>query len=196
MFFSIPDSIISQPAPVVSAITTRYWRCVCTSPLLHPPALRNLAVAPPRVRVSLEVGVAPATVGHVQVDLRGREVGVAEHLLDAAEVGAALEQVRREGVPQQVRVDPLRLEAGLAGQPAQDQERARACQRPALRVEEELRPVAAIEVRPAAGEVAPQRLGRGAADRDDAILAALAGAANEPLVEVDPRAFEPDRFAD
>ena len=41
-----------------------------------------------------------------------------EHLLDAAEVGAALEQVRREGVAEQVRVHPLRVEAGLRGEPA------------------------------------------------------------------------------
>ena len=50
---------------------------------------------------------------------------MAEHLLHAAEVGAALEQVRRERVAQQVRVDALGLEAGGRGEPAQDQERAR-----------------------------------------------------------------------
>ena len=35
---------------------------------------------------------------------------MAEHLLDAAQVGAALEQMRRERVAEQVRVDALRLE--------------------------------------------------------------------------------------
>ena len=39
----------------------------------------------------------------VRVDLRRRNVGVAEHFLHRAEVGAALEQVRRERVPQRVR---------------------------------------------------------------------------------------------
>ena len=84
---------------------------------------------------------------------------MAEHLLDAAQVGAALEQMRRERVPQEVRVDAPGLEAGRLGEPAQDQERARAGQRAALRVQEELGPVATVEVGPAA------RRGSGAAPR-------------------------------
>jgi hypothetical protein len=43
------------------------------------------------VWVRLEVNVATATIADVRVQLRGREVGVPEHLLDAAEVGAAFE---------------------------------------------------------------------------------------------------------
>ena len=54
---------------------------------------------------------------------------MAEHLLDAAQVGAALEQVRGERVAEQVRMDALRLEAGLAGEAAQDQEGAGAGER-------------------------------------------------------------------
>ena len=46
----------------------------------------------------------------------------------------------------------------------------------ALRVQEELRPVAAVEVRAAAREVAAERLDGVAADRDDALLVALADA--------------------
>ena len=60
-----------------------------------------------------------------------------EHLLDRTQVGAALEQVGRERVAQQVRVDARRLEAGLLGQPAEDQERSRACERAAAGVEEQ-----------------------------------------------------------
>ena len=56
--------------------------------------------------------------------------------------------------------------------------------------------MAAVEEGPAAGEVAAERLGGAAADRDDALLAALADAADEPLVEVDRGALEPDRLAD
>ena len=151
-----PDSIISQPAPVV---TNNAISCGarCMSVLLHRTGMRNLSAA--RVRVRVEVGLAPAPVGDVRVDLGRREVGVAEHLLDAAEVGAALEQVGRERVAEQVRVDALRLEAGLLGEAAQDQEGAGAGQRAALRVEEELGPVAAVEVGAAA------RRGSGAAPR-------------------------------
>ena len=66
----------------------------------------------------------------------------------------------------------------------------------AARVQEELRAVAAVEVRPAAREVAAQRLGGVAADRDDALLAALADHADEPVVEVDAGPVEPDRLRD
>src|SRR5690348_15300564 len=103
-----------------------------------------------------EVQLPTASIGYVRVELGRREIGVAEHLLDGAEVRAALEQVRRERVAQQVRVDARRVEAGLLGQLPQDQERAGAGERAALRVQEQLRPVARVEERPAAREVAPQ----------------------------------------
>ena len=67
-----------------------------------------------RVRVAAEVRLAAAAIRYVRVELGRAEVGMAEHLLDAAEVGAALEQVRRERVAQQVRMDAFRLEAGAA----------------------------------------------------------------------------------
>src|SRR5204862_3372077 len=113
-----------------------------------------------------------------------------------AEVGAALEQVRREGVAEQVRVDALRLEPRDLREPAQDEEDAGSCERAALRVQEELRPVAPVEVRPPARQVAPQRLGRLTPDRDDALLAALADDADEPRVEVRRVPVEADRLGD
>src|SRR5262245_5208920 len=39
---------------------------------------------------------------HVRVDLGRRQIAVAEHHLDSAQIGAALQQMRREGVPQDV----------------------------------------------------------------------------------------------
>src|SRR6185503_18392777 len=42
----------------------------------------------------------------VRVALRGGELHVAEQLLDRAQIGAALEQVRRKRMPQRVRADP------------------------------------------------------------------------------------------
>ena len=71
--------------------------------------------------VRSEVQLPAAAIGYVRVELGGGEVGVAEHLLDAAQVGASLEQVRRKGVAEQVRVHALRLEACLLGEAAQDQ---------------------------------------------------------------------------
>ena len=55
-----------------------------------------------------KVELTPTPVADVRVELRRREVRVAEHLLDAAQVGAALEQVRRVCVPQRVRPRYLR----------------------------------------------------------------------------------------
>src|SRR5262245_47689086 len=49
----------------------------------------------------------------VCVDLRRRDVRVAEHHLHAAQVRAVLEEVRREGMPQDVRRD-VRLDPRLA----------------------------------------------------------------------------------
>src|SRR3990172_8002357 len=107
----------------------------------------------PCVRVRLVVRVAPAALGDVRVELGRAEVGVAEHLLDAAEDGAALEQGRGERVAQEMRVDALRLEPGLRRQSTQDEERSRPCQRPALRVQEELGTMPAVEERTAAGGI-------------------------------------------
>jgi hypothetical protein len=117
---------------------------------------------------------------------------VAQHLLHGAEVGASLEQVRREGVAQEVRVDAPRLQAGLPGELAEDEERAGPGQRPAARVEEELRPVTAIEVGATQREVAADGLGRRSSERDDPLLPALAEHADDPLVEVDAALLEPD----
>src|SRR4051794_38129393 len=99
-------------------------------------------------------------------------------------------------MPEEVRVHAVRFEPGPLGDPSQDQESARTGQRPALGVQEQLRAMAPVEVGAAAGEVAAERLRGGAADRDDALLVALPDAADDPLVEVDPCALQPDRLAD
>src|SRR2546425_12119604 len=59
----------------------------------------------------------------VRVQLRGREVRVAQHFLHGAKVRAALEQVRRERVPEGVRRYPLR-QPGEAGRSLDDAPRA------------------------------------------------------------------------
>ena len=71
-----------------------------------------------RMRVRLEVQLPAAPVGYVRVQLGRGEIGVPEHLLDAAQVGAALEQVGRERVAQQVGVDAPGLEPGGRGEAA------------------------------------------------------------------------------
>src|SRR5919199_5031184 len=106
------------------------------------------------MRMRLVVQLPPAAIRHVRVQLRRRQVGVAEHLLDGAEVGAALEQMGRERVAQQVRMDPRGVEAGLRGETAEDEEGARTRQRAAAGVEEELGPVPRVEIWTASGDVA------------------------------------------
>jgi len=135
--------------------------------------------------VGLVVDLAPAAVGDVRVQLGGGEVGMAEHLLDAAQVGAALQKVGREGVAEEMRGDALRLQPGLGREAAEDEEGARSGQRATLRVEKELGTVAAVEVGAAAREVAAESLHGLAADGDDPLLVALPDAADEASVEVD-----------
>src|SRR2546425_1155933 len=100
------------------------------------------------------------------------------------------------GRTQQVWVDALRVEPGLLCQAAQDQERPGAGERSALGVQEELGAMAAVEIRAAAREVAPERVDCPAAHRNDPFLPALADAADEPFVEVDAGAIEARRLAD
>ena len=76
---------------------------------------------------------------------------MAEHLLDAAQVGAALEQVRRKRVAQEVRVDPLRLEARDRREPAQDEKAPGASRPPPFAFRKSSVPVAPVEERAARG---------------------------------------------
>src|SRR6266511_3187268 len=96
-----------------------------------------------------EVGLAAAGVRHVRVHLGRGQIRMAEHLLHAPEVGTALQEVGREGMAQEVRVDALGLEACLGREPAEDQEGSGSGQRPSLRVKEELWTVALVQVRTA-----------------------------------------------
>jgi hypothetical protein len=83
-----------------------------------------------------EIQLATPRIGYVRVELCRGEIGVAEHFLNGSEVGASLEQVSGERVPEDVRVDTSGVEAGHLGQPAEDQEGAGTGERPAFRVQE------------------------------------------------------------
>ena len=62
---------------------------------------------------------------------------MAEHLLNAAQVGPALDEVRREAVAEGVRAGPA-LEAGALERAAQDEIEALPGERRAARVQEQL----------------------------------------------------------
>ena len=65
----------------------------------------GLAGPADRARVELAVHRAHGGRRQMRVDLRRRDVGVAQHRLHRAQVGAALEEMAREGMPQGVRRD-------------------------------------------------------------------------------------------
>jgi hypothetical protein len=146
--------------------------------------------------VGAEIQLAAAAVADVGVELGRCQIGVAEHLLDAAQIRSALEQVGGERVSEQVRVDPSRFEARLLGQTAQHKKDTRAREAAALSVQEELRPVAPVEVWAPAREIAAERIGGRPAEGDDPLLCSLAGRSDEPLIEVDVRLAEPNRLTD
>src|SRR4029078_8892848 len=104
------------------------------------------------MRVRLEIPLTPPAIGYVRVQLRGGEIGMSEHFLNCPQVGASLEQVRGERVPQEGGVDALGLDPCLVGEPAQHEEDTGPGERPAVCVQEQLLPVAAVEVRPTARE--------------------------------------------
>src|SRR3954449_5463485 len=90
-----------------------------------------------RPRMRLEVGRLELLPREVRVELRGREVGMAEHLLDRAQVTAAREQVRRKAVPESVRAHPIG-EPGRLRMLQDDLVQPLASQRPTAEVDEQL----------------------------------------------------------
>jgi len=96
--FCRPACVISHPAASVAITSIAMCRVSIAGLLL-------------RVGMRLEIQLAPPPIGYVGVQLGGREIGVSEHLLHGAQIGAALQQMRCERVPQQVRMHTIRLEA-------------------------------------------------------------------------------------
>ena len=135
------------------------------------------------MRVSLEVRLAASAIRHVRVALGRPEIGVAEHLLHRAEIGAAFEEVGRERVAEQVWMNTAWLEPGAFRELAQDQERTGAREGTAAGVEEELRSVAPVEMRPAEREVAAHGFGGGPPERDEPFLSALPENAHDALLD-------------
>ena len=140
--------------------------------------------------MGLEVDVAPPAVGDMRVALGRAEIGVPEHLLHGTQVGAALEEVRRERVSEEMGVDATGLEAGALGQLAQDEKGPGARQRATASVQEELRPVAPVEVGATECEIATNRLGRRPPERYEPLLPPLADDADDPFLKRDAALLE------
>ena len=132
----------------------------------------------------------------VRVNLRGLQVGMAEQLLDDAEIGAAGEQVSGERMTQGVRGDRPG-DRGLApGLRHEAPDRLPGQGTPARR-EEQMRIVAAPRVNRALGlNVAGQGGCGSGAERDDALLATLAEATEVAAGRVDVLETEAGEFGD
>ena len=148
-FFASPALIISHAAPDARAIRSSTCGSSCNL---------FLRVSSTSVRVRLEIQLATALVGYVGIELGRGEIGMAEHFLNRSQICSSLEEVRSKRVAEQMGVDPVGVETCFFGQFAEDQERTGPCQRPAAGVQEQLRAVADIQKRAAAGEVTEQGL--------------------------------------
>ena len=133
----------------------------------------------------------------VGVDLGGGEAGVAEHVLDDAEVGAVFEKVGGEGVAHDVGVDVFR-ESGGACAFFDDLTDAVAGEFFASVGEEDGVGFAAVaqEAGPGVLEVGAQGFGGDAAEWDVAGFAAFAGDAEEVFFPVYLLGAEVDEFGD
>src|ERR687885_250596 len=122
--------------------------------------------------MSAVVDAAQPPAVDMRVDLRGGERAVAEEFLDRPQVSAAFEQVGRERVPQPVRVRK------------HTPQRARV-EAPATHGDEERVFRAGGELWPRLVQVPRDPMARLLAERNRALLAALAAHVNELLLEVD-----------
>src|SRR6185312_5121162 len=129
----------------------------------------------------LVVDLAQAAGVDVAVHLGRRERAMAEQLLDRAEIGAALEQVRRERVTEAVRVRQ------------QAPKRARV-QPASSRGEKERILGTSGELGSRLADVAGDDVRGLLSERYDTLLAALAPHVDELLLEVDVREVEVDRL--
>ena len=127
------------------------------------------------------IDLAKAFGVDMAVHLRGGEGGVAEELLDGAEVGAAFEQMRREGVTKAMRIWQEPTQRGRV-------------ERVAARREKERVRRAVRQGRPAALEVETKAVRGLLAERNSALLSPLAAHVDQLLLEVDVPQLEINDF--
>src|SRR5580765_832545 len=125
-------------------------------------------------RMKSVVDLSQTRFEHMSVNLRGRQVRVAEHGLNGAQIGATLEQIRREGMTEHVRAQ-RRPDAGRGAVLLEELPEADARQAPAVTcVDEEPRAVTPLaECATRSADVPPNPLGRFIAERHDALLVSL-----------------------
>ena len=120
----------------------------------------------------------------VGVDLGRGNIGMAEHFLDDAQIGAIAEEMRSETVPQEMWIN-IFLQPGMPRMFFHDLPDAGSGQFAAACRQENLAAAAALHERRALGrEICGQCFARLAAHRDEAHFVAFAGDANDPFLGV------------
>src|SRR5262245_51770425 len=192
--FATSEGFVVTPSTTPQGTYLRIWSTSALSRKSFIGGLRRLPNATPRRGRGASIGGASspgveapvdglqALVLDVRVDLGRRDVGVAEHLLDRAEVRAAREQVRREGVAQHVGVDGPRHARARPPRAPDAQDAVAVEGLPRAREEE---PVRALPREPRARglEVDADGRGRGRAERHPPLLAPLADAARDAVLQ-------------
>ncbi len=133
---------------------------------------------------------------HVRVDLRGGDAGVPEHGLHGTQIGAAFDEMGREGMAQHVRFDIARearatcdrLDAPPAILSRQRTTRAR------QKEHQRLAPVQ--QGRAGVGQIFLQRRDCGTAHRHDAFFAPFAAGAQIAAIEIELRQIQITQFRD
>ena len=144
----------------------------------------------------LVVGVSKPLARHVGVDLSGRDVGVPEELLNLAQSGPTVEQVRRKAVPEGVGRD-VGANARLLNVVLDDQLQPLARQPPPSWVEEHrfLRRVQ-LARHTAFSALRAEPRGAPIVHGDDPLLRALAEAAHGPGSQIDVFSVQGNELAD
>jgi len=134
---------------------------------------------------------------HMDINLRGGDVGMTKHFLNDTEVAAIVHQVTGESVAKGVGLDVLG-DAGGAGVFLDKRPNVFAAHAGAAGGQEDIRLGTGIatEARPGFGEVSVNPVGGGFADRYDPFFAAFAEGAEETGFEVEVGEGEVGDFAD
>src|SRR5258708_5029123 len=131
--------------------------------------------------------LSQSRTNYVRINLRGGNVRVAEHRLHASEVGAALEQMRRKGVAENVRREVVK-NTGLAAISAQELPKSLPRHGAAAGRYEQVGTGTPLQQEgPRRVQIDVHRLDRRRPDRNQAVFVALAQNSDAPLLQLSVR---------
>src|SRR5579871_6095276 len=193
-FMTVVPSVTWPSPPIATMPSRRTDRIVvpCGSKLAI--GRGSSAGAAARARVGAVIDARKVLEVEVRVDLGGRDVGVAEQLLHAAQVLARLQQVGGERMAEQVRVG-LHVEP-VAARPAGDAQLDGARAEPPALASNEQRRVAGVDEAGAGVEPGADRGHRLLSDRHDPRLRSLPQYAHCPVIEVEVGKIKADELGE